>query len=222
MPRTKRIVPPDAALHICSRGNNQQCVFRCAEDKYFYWTLLRDLRKENNINIFHYCIMSNHAHLIVWLDIISNLSRFMKQLNLLYFNYYKRTYGYSGHMWQGRYKSNIIDTDSYLLQCGKYIELNPVRAGMVKLPQEYRFSSYGYYAFSLPDAVISDSPAYCGLSDLPQERAKQYIEFVVDDNLINSENISKQLFIGSEAFVRKLSEFYQINNFNKKMGRPKG
>ncbi|MFH0855798.1 MAG: transposase [Candidatus Omnitrophota bacterium] len=222
MPRTRRLIPRNGALHIMTRGNNQQCIFRCDEDKHAYWELLKNLRKENNISIFHYCIMSNHSHLIVWLDATSNLPKFMKQLNLLYFNYYKRTYGYSGHIWQGRYKSNIIDTDSYLLQCGKYIELNPVRSGLVKAPERYRFSSYCYYALGLPNAVISDSPAYCSLSGSLQARAKLYIEFVVDSSIVNSEVISKQFFIGSEAFVRGLSEFYQINNFNKKIGRPRG
>jgi len=165
--------------------------------------------------------MNNHTHLIVWLDIVSNLPKFMKQLNLLYFNYYKKSYGYSGHIWQGRYKSNIIDTDSYLLQCGKYIELNPVRAGMVEQPQGYRFSSYSHYAFGLPDVIISDDPEYCSLSDSPQVRAKRYIEFVVDNDIMNSNNISKQLFIGTQEFVERLTGFYQIKNADKKMGRPR-
>ena len=221
MPKTKRLLSQNTALHIYTRGNNQLCIFKCAKDKLFYWNLLKDLRKLNNLNIFHYCIMSNHIHLIVWLSMLSNLPKFMQQLNLLYFNYYKRVYGYSGHIWQGRYKSNIIDTDAYLLQCGKYIELNPVRAGMVKLPEEYRFSSYGYYAFGLPNEVISSTPAYLGLSDSAQMRTKLYSEFVVDKDIMNSENLAKQFFIGSQAFVQKFSKLYQISNFNKKMGRPK-
>lgn len=141
MPRVRRFIPVDSALHIMCRGNNKQNIFNNDSDKLYYWRLLDGLKDENKINIFHYCIMNNHVHLIVWVSCASKLSKFMKQVNLSYFNYYKKLYGYWGHIWQGRYKSNIIETDSYLLHCGKYIELNPVRAGIVTQPCEYAFSS---------------------------------------------------------------------------------
>ncbi|MDD5729688.1 MAG: transposase [Candidatus Omnitrophica bacterium] len=221
MPRTRRIIPREAALHIMSRGNNKQCIFRCNRDKYYYKSLLKELKEENNISIFHYCIMDNHTHLIVWLDGTGNLSRFMKQLNLSYFNYYKKTYGCCGHIWQGRYKSSIIDTDSYLLQCGKYIELNPVRAGIVKYPNEYSFSSYCHYAFGLADSIVSDNPVYLGFSESSKLREKRYVEFVVDSEIMNSGYISSQIFIGSDLFVKKLAEVYQIKNLARKKGRPR-
>jgi putative transposase len=145
----------------------------------------------------------------------------MKQVNLSYFVYYKKTYGYSGHLWQGRFKSNIIDTDAYLLQCGKYIELNPVRAGIVTLPEDYRFSSYKHYAKESVDLIITSNPAYMGLSNSTEERRKQYIEFVVDSGIISTERFSKQLFIGSESFIRRLQEYYRIRNVTLKRGRPK-
>jgi putative transposase len=145
----------------------------------------------------------------------------MKQVNLSYFNYYRKTYGYSGHLWQGRFKSNLIDTDSYLLQCGKYIELNPVRAGIVNSPDQYRFSSYHYYAKGAFDKLITASPAYQGLSATAAERRQQYIEFVVDSSIINTERFMSQLFIGSEAFIKKFQEYYQIRNTSLKRGRPR-
>jgi putative transposase len=145
----------------------------------------------------------------------------MKQVNLSYFSYYNKTYGYSGHLWQGRFKSNIIDTEVYLMQCGRYIELNPVRAGIVKLPEEYRFSSYNYYARGIPDRIITTSPAYIGLADSSVQRRKQYIEFVTDNSIINSEKLIKNLFIGSQAFIKKLQDYYGIENEGLKRGRPK-
>lgn len=145
----------------------------------------------------------------------------MKQLNLCYFNYYKKKYDYSGHLWQGRFKSNIIETDSYLLQCGKYIELNPVRAGIVNLPEEYRFSSYNHYAKGIPDSVVTKNPVYIGLSESSEERRKQYIEFVVDNSIMDTKRLAKQLFIGSETFVKRLREYYGIRNERLKRGRPK-
>lgn len=181
MPRAKRIIPENAVLHVISRGNNQNVVFHSDNDKLRYYMLLRKLKDENKIDIFHYCLMNTHVHIILKLNPNSTLSRFMKQLNLAYFHYYRKMYGYFGHFWQDRFRSNIIDMDSYLLQCGKYIELNPVRAGMVNYPGEYLFSSYNRYANNKPDGLITLSPAYLGLSDSAQIRREQYVDFVVEN-----------------------------------------
>jgi len=221
MPRTKRLIPVNLAMHIISKGNNSQNLFHQDKDKIHYYSLLCNLKEENKITIFHYCLMNNHIHLIAWLDDQSRLSRFMKQVNLCYFNYYKKTYGYSGHLWQDRFKSNIIDTDSYLLQCGKYIELNPARAGIVNLPEEYRFSSYVHYAKGVYDSSITDSPTYLGLSDSVEKRRKEYIKFVVDSSIINSKKLIRHLFIGSETFIKKLERYYGIKNLRLAQGRPR-
>jgi len=221
MPRIKRLIPVDSAVHIICRGNNRQNIFHNDSDKLYYWRLPKALKDENRIDIFHYCIMDNHVHLIVWITYASKLSKFMKQLNLSYFNYYKKLYGYWGHVWQGRYKSNIVDTDSYLLHCGKYIELNPVRAGIISFPHEYAFSSYRHYALGYSDALISDSPVYLGLAEDDLKRRKQYIAFVVDSDIINKDRLAKQAFIGSEEFIRRLRQYYGIKEANSKGGRPK-
>lgn len=173
MPRAKRIIPYDAALHVISRGNNRNKTFHSDNDKLRYYTLLRGLKDENKVDILHYCLMDNHAHLILYLNPGNTVSKFMKQVNLTYFHYYRKTYGYFGHFWQDRFKSNIIEMDSYLLQCGKYIELNPVRAGIVDHPADYAFSSYKFYADGKVDTLISPSPAYLGLSDLVVLRQRQ-------------------------------------------------
>lgn len=221
MPRSRRLIPVDSALHITARGNNRQNIFNQDEDKSYYRYLLKNLKDENNISIFHYCIMTNHIHLIVWVKPESTLSRFIKQLNLSYFVYFKRTYSYCGHLWQGRFKSNIIDTDSYLLQCGKYIELNPVRAQIVDLPGPYSFSSYRFYAYGTPDPLVTASPAYLALSSQPEERRKSYIKFVVDSSIINADTFTRLQFIGSEFFTQRLHDYYGIRNENRKRGRPK-
>lgn len=207
-------------MHVVCRGNNRQNVFYSDSDKLKYYMLLKDLKTENGIDVFHYCLMDNHIHSILSPKPQNTLSRFMKQVNLAYFHYYRKLKGYFGHFWQDRFKSNIIDTDSYLLQCGKYIELNPVRAGLVSRPEEYPFSSYAFYAKGKPDALITPSPAYLGLSDSAIARQKQYIDFVVDSDIINSNAISKKLFIGSQLFINKLQEYYQIKNRRETRGRP--
>ena len=221
MPRTKRLVSSSLAMHVICRGNNRQIIFKDQNDKERYYSLLFNLKQENNISIFHYCFMDNHVHLILWLSVDAMLSRFMKQVNLSYVHHYRRRYGYSGHFWQDRFKSNIIDLDSYLLQCGKYIELNPVRAGIVTSPWQYRFSSYRHYAYGRPDLLVADSPAYLGLSQTEEGRRKSYIDFVVDERMINHEFLMKRLFLGSENFVKKLQEYYSIRSEKRKRGRPK-
>ncbi|MFA6217608.1 MAG: transposase [Candidatus Omnitrophota bacterium] len=217
MPRTKRLVFPGAAMHIMCRGNNRQKIFNSDGDKSYYKQLMQVLKAENSIEILHYCLLDNHVHFIVRLKLEGNLSKFMKQLGLSYFSYYKKNYGYDGHLWQGRYKSNIIDTDSYLLQCGKYLELNPVRCGIVDMPEEYAFSSYKSYAEGAQDKLITPSPAYMGLADIEDTRRRRYVDFVVDGSIIKH----KSPFIGSEAFIKNLKEYYGIKHGNLKRGRPK-
>ena len=220
MTKILRVIPVDAAMHLVNRGNNQQNLFNNDADKLRYYSLMLELRRENKMDIFHYCLMDNHPHLIVWLNNQSKLSKFMKQLSLSYYSYYKKTYGHSGHLWQGRFKSNIIDTDAYLLMCGKYIELNPVRAGIVLQPQDYLFSSYKFYAYGKPDSLLTPSPVYLALSASPETRKEQYIKFVVDDNIINTQRLQRQQFIGNQAFIQKSEHSYGIKNETLKHGRP--
>jgi putative transposase len=179
MARSNRLIAPDSAFHIISRGNNKQNVFHSERDKFYYFRLLLDLKEDAGIDIFHYCLMNNHVHLIIWLTMQSELPNFMKRLNLRYYAYYQKCYGHSGHLWQSRYKSYFIDKESYLLQCGKYIELNPVRAGLVRSPEQYRFSSYRYYALGDVDLLLTPNPVYIGLSQSVEIRKKRYLEFVV-------------------------------------------
>ncbi len=220
MPRTKRIVPPNAALHIISRGNNRNNIFHSDNDKLRYYTLLCQLKDENKIDILHYCLMNNHVHIIqkVWPD--STLPKFMKQVNLTYFHYYSKKYGYSGHLWQDRFRSNIIAMDPYLLQCGKYVELNPVRAGITTHPSQCNFSSYNYYAQNKPDSLITPSPVFLGLSDTITSRQKQYADFVVDKGIVNSQVLEKKRCIGDHDFINRLQQKYKIINKREARGRP--
>jgi putative transposase len=220
MPRTRRLIPTDLPMHIMSRSNNKQAIFNSDRDKSRYYTLLLDLKGENMVDILHYCIMSNHVHLLVMPSSETKLARFMKQVNLSYFNYFKMENDYCGHLWQGRFKSNIVNTDSYLLQCGKYIELNPVRAGITKSPQDYKFSSYNYYAAGTNDKLITANSSYLALSDSENRRKNKYIELPINKEEINTQRLIKQKFIGNKDFIQRLQETYNIKNIPRKRGRP--
>jgi putative transposase len=221
MPRIGRIIPEDGAMHIMCRGNNKQTILSQYQDKLMYYCLLKKYKEENRVLILHYCIMSNHVHLIVKLNSQSLISRFMKQVNLSYFLYYKNVYEYYGHMWQDRFKSNVIETDIYLLQCGKYIELNPVRAGLVASPEMYDFSSYNYYAYAKNDTILSPNPLYIELSSYTENRKKSFRDFVLDQKIVSHDALANHLFIGTPDFISKMEDIYGVVNSKKKRGRPK-
>jgi len=172
MPRQKRFLPPDNYYHIMNRGNNGLVIFTCDEDCRYYLERLSDLRSDHPLEIIHYCLMSTHTHMLVKITKKTNFSLFSKRLNLSYANYYKRNYGLTGHFWQGRFKSQIISKDNYFMQCGKYIELNPVRAGIVEKPEDYEFSSYRHYALGEKNILITDEIFYNELGSNTKVRRK--------------------------------------------------
>ena len=181
MPRQARILPETGFLHVMCRGNNRRKILRTATDKRKYCSLLLEVKEEDKIKIHHYFLMGNHPHLMIGINQESNLPRFMKRVNLQYFYYYRRKYGYAGHLWQGRYKSKLISNEPYLVQCGKYIELNPVRAGIVNEPQDYEFSSFRFYAFGQDDDLIDINPYYLELGNDSEARQLCYQSLFIDE-----------------------------------------
>jgi putative transposase len=125
--------------------------------------------------------MPNHVHLLVGVSQNSALSRFIKRLNLKYFAHYRRKHTYSGHLWQDRFKSKIIEEESYFIQCGKYIESNPVKAFLVKKPEDYHFSSYRYYGFGTKDNLLDEDPLYAGLNACVERRQLIYRNMIIND-----------------------------------------
>ncbi|MFA5089395.1 MAG: transposase, partial [Candidatus Omnitrophota bacterium] len=142
---------------------------------------IAEYKKEERINIAHYCLMPNHVHFLVKVTPESDLANFMKRLNLSYFFHYRRKRAYVGHLWQGRFKSKLIEKDDYFIQCGKYIELNPVRKGLCTLPEEYAFSSYEYYAYGKKDILLDENPLYSDFGKTAQERQASYRKMITDE-----------------------------------------
>jgi Transposase and inactivated derivatives len=155
MPRSARIAPKDFVYHVLTRGNNKQDVFKDDEDFRKYIEILWKYKNQYKYKLYHYVLMSNHVHLVMeTTQAGGELFQIMKGINLSYAQHYKKKYVYTGHFWQDRYKSIIISKDEYLLACGSYVELNPVRAGMVKAPKDYPWSSYGVNAYGKKDDLI--------------------------------------------------------------------
>ncbi len=158
MPRSARLVATDLPHHVIMRGNNRRHVFHDDADQLKYLSLLAQVKKKFGFKLYHYVLMGNHVHLLIEVAARNELAAVMQGINQRYSLWYKKKYGFVGHLWQGRYASFIIDTDAYLLTCGIYIELNPVRAGIVERPEDYPWSSYHAYAFDKDEPLIDDNP----------------------------------------------------------------
>lgn len=181
MPRQARQIPSVGFLHVICRSNNHRKIFLYPRNFRIFYSIILKLKQEENIKIFHYVLMPTHVHLLVGIVEKSNLSRFMMRLNLKYSNYFRKKYNYTGHLWQGRFKSKLIDNDSYFIQCGKYIELNPVRANIVEKPKLYPFCSYLYYSAGLKDKLVDTDPLYFDLADNAIKRQLAYRKMIINE-----------------------------------------
>lgn len=178
MPRPPRLFNDSGLYHIIARGNNRQRLFHCEGDYLRYLDLIRQMREEHRFEIYHYCLMPNHVHLLIRFFQVPDLQKVMQRINLCYAKYHKRKYRYEGHLFQDRFKSLSIDSDAYLLECGRYIDRNPLKAGLVSALQDYNWSSYSYYAFGHPDDIITENLLYGNLGNTSEERQKAYREYL--------------------------------------------
>lgn len=127
----------------------------------------------SGVSLSHYVLMPNHIHLLARAG-HQGLSRFMMLVQSSYAKHYRKKYGNVGHVWQGRFKNTHVMDDPYLIACGSYIELNPVRAGLINHPEDWLHSSYRTYAYGEADSLIDLDPVYQGLSSTPKERQEIY------------------------------------------------
>lgn len=142
MPRRARVLLPGVALHLIQRGNNRSACFFADEDYLFYLEHLADQAKKHACAVHAWCLITNHVHLLLTPSRPESVGLLMKGLGQRYVQYINRTYHRSGTLWEGRFRSCLLQEESYLRACYQYIEMNPVRAGMVAHPAEYRWSSY--------------------------------------------------------------------------------
>jgi putative transposase len=178
MPRKPREFLADGIYHVFNRGNNRQVIFKSPEDFNCFKRLLKAGQDRENVEIYHYCLMSNHFHLLMKSRERESLPRFMHWVQLGYTRYFKRKHQTTGHLFEERYRSPRIADDSYYLQCGRYIERNPVKAKLVKEAFDYPHSSARYYALGQKDLILTENVHYLGLGYNDQERQLAYKKFV--------------------------------------------
>jgi putative transposase len=153
-----------------------------------------------------------------------SLAEIMKGINLSYAYHYKKKYNHTGHFWQDRYKSIIVSEDDYLLSCGSYVELNPVRAQMVDDPKDYKWSSYRWYAYGADNLVLDKQPAYQGLGRNAGERQQKYRGFVkgmLKEKKAMQGEMDRRLVYGGSEFIGTLTRKHTIAGHVRSIGRPR-
>lgn len=145
MARQERIYFESAVYHITIRGNNKQNILKEDKDKESFLESLAKFKFRFGFKLYGFVLMDNHVHLIIGTNSKVNISKIMHAITLSYSVKFRKKYLYSGYVWQGRFKSNVIDGDRYILECLNYIHNNPVRAGMVAKAEDYLWSSYQFY-----------------------------------------------------------------------------
>lgn len=178
MARLPRLTLPGYPHHVIQRGNNRQVIFDSHQDYQLFLDLLYDYARKFDVAVHAYVLMTNHFHLLVTPQTDDGLPQMMQAVGRRYVRHFNDSHQRSGTLWEGRYKSTLIQTDRYLLTCMAYIDLNPVRAGMVASPRDYPWSSYGHYSGQRIDKLVSPHPLFWGLGNTPFAREAAYAELV--------------------------------------------
>lgn len=178
MARHPRIILPEVALHIRQRGNNREDCFRHETDRLVYLANLRQLCRQWQCALHAYCLMTNHVHLLLTPRVPGTVALLMRDLGRAYVPYFNRRYGRTGSLWEGRFRSCLVDSASYVLACHRYIEMNPVRAGMVASPLDYRWSSCRGNSGASDDLLLTPHAEYAAFGLDERSRRRSYAAFV--------------------------------------------
>jgi putative transposase len=203
MPRKPRLFNPEIPYHIIARGNNRQTLFHDSTDYQHFLFCLEKLKSEHTFDLYHYCLMPNHIHLLMKFGSLIDFQKISQRMLLLYAKHFSRRYTHIGHVFQDRFKSIPVEENSYLLECGRYIERNPLKAGMVQHPADYPWSSASFYLRSKRNQLLKKNPLYENLSGQNQLRTQLYENYVVQ-NRPYEEAIETAIF-GKYLSVLKVS-----------------
>jgi putative transposase len=174
MPRGPRLIIPEVAVHIVQRGHDRRDCFREDTDYLVYLANLNELAGKVGCAVHAYCLMTNHIHMLLTPSQAHSCARLMRNLGQRYVQYFNRRYERSGTLWEGRFWSCLVDSASYVVGCYRYIERNPVRAGMVPMPHSYRWSSYSGNAGLVANQLLAHHAEYLALSEDETARHAAY------------------------------------------------
>ncbi len=226
MPRPARFGIAGVPQHIIQRGNNRQPTFFADEDYRFYIDCLIEAKRKYDCLVHAYVLMTNHVHLLTSAEDIQNVSRMMQHLGRRFVRYVNSKYRRTGTLWEGRFKASLVDSEHYYLRCCRYIENNPVRAGIVCDPAGYAWSSYRFHAFGREDELVTAHGLYQCLGNRPEERQLRYrdsFKTELGEPTLREirETVNGGWPLGSERFKDETARVLQRVTRPPKRGRPK-
>ena len=209
MARLPRFVIVGQAQHIIWRGNNRHPIFDSEDDYRFFLEKLQLACEKHGVQLHAYVLMTNHVHFLMSPNDASGLSKVMQMLGRYYVQYFNFQYRRTGTLFEGRYKASLIDSETYLLSCMRYIELNPVRASMVAHASEYPWSSYRHNAMGEDNALLTEHTLYQCLGKSAEQRQLAYsglFKTHLSDGLLAQirESTNKSWVLGTEQFKRSM------------------
>lgn len=222
MARPLRIEYPHAVYHITSRGNEKKDIFIDDKDRLIFFEILNNVREKYNWICHSYCLMNNHYHLVIETP-DANLSIGMRQLNGVYTQKFNKRHNRIGHLFQGRYKAILIQKDSHLLEVCRYVVLNPVRAKISNIPEDYKWSSYRATAGLDKQPEFLTTDWILAQFDNDKKRARRlYRDFVIAgiDKTKIYEYVKGQILLGEESFIKNMLQYSKKREENLEI--PKG
>jgi len=209
MPRPRRLEPAGIALHVIQRGNNRGSCFFGDIDRRFYLKCLAEYAERRGCAVHAYALMTNHVHMLVTPVEEGGVSLMLQDIGRRYVRVINEARERTGTLWEGRFKSNLIDSDTYLFACHRYIELNPVRAGMAVSPEDYAWTSHAHYTNSKPNRLISEHPVYVALGPTAESRRLEFLKLFdvpfEEQALMKLRNsVNKGWALGSDDFLDRM------------------
>lgn len=225
MARLPRLSLAGHAHHVIQRGNNRQPIFSDSADRQTMLDLLDEHARKLDVALHAYVLMDNHFHLLVTPATSEALPSLMQAVGRRYVRYFNDRMQRTGTLWEGRYRSTLVQSDVYLLTCMAYLDLNPVRAGMVQSPGEFPWSSYGHYAGQRSDRWITPHPLAWALGNTPFAREAAYAKLVqaglsTRQQVVLTESVLHGWALGEENYVADLQKITARRLTKGKAGRP--
>lgn len=225
MPRPRRPIDDGLVYHVINRGNNRQPVFHKRGDFAAFLTALAELKERKPFELYGYCLMSNHIHLLIRPRAVP-ISRIVQSLLVSHTQRYHKHHRSGGHVWQGRFKSPVIQDDEHLLTVLRYIEANPLRARIVKRAEDYPWSSYRMHGLGETDALVDRLAPYEEISPYGKVRQAKWAQRVhqpLADAQLEAirRSVNRGLPYGDEAWVNRLARRLKLDLTIRPRGRPR-
>lgn len=225
MARQPRLTVAGYPHHVIQRGNDRQAIVRDDADRERLWALLVEQAAIFKVAIHAYVVMDNHLHLLATPQTDEGLPKLMQAVGRSYVRYFNLRHQRTGTLWEGRYRSNLIESERYLFACMVYIDLNPVRAGMVQEPADYKWSSHRHCIGQLSDKLVTPHALFWGLGNTPFAREAAYLSLVQAGlAAAEKEQLTRSALsgwaLGSPRFVAELKELTPRRLLPGKAGRP--